>query len=202
MPNFNFTQFLKDWNNFNPNIEISLKDDQPPKKISDLVICHCKICGGTFENTPSNLKASIRRNSKTKGCRICSGQEIQKGINDFATLHPECMKYIVNPDDVANIASSTFGGKKFLCKCDKCNYQEKKRIYDLIRYGFCCPKCSTGVSSPNRFIRTLISQLPVENISFEYRSKWTQGKYYDCYFEYNNKKYVIEMDGSQHFRDA
>ena len=36
-------------------------------------------------------------------------------------------------------------------------------------------------------------------IKFEYKDKWTNGKIYDVYFEINNEKYVIEMDGAQHY---
>lgn len=202
MSRFKLNDFLTNWYNFNPNMEITFKDDQPPEKVKDPIICHCKICGGTFESNPNNLKLAMKRNSKTKGCRICSGQAVQKGVNDFATLHPELMKYIVNPDDVSNIISSSNSRKKILCKCDICHYQAKKYPYDLIRYGFNCPCCTSGFSAPNRFIRVLMSQLPIEKLFFEYKRQWTQEKIYDCYFEYNSQKYVIEMDGEQHFRDA
>lgn len=59
-----------------------------------------------------------------------------------------------------------------------------------------------GISYPNKIGRAFIKQLPVENIHFEYSPKWAENKRYDIYFEYNFQKYIIEMDGIQHFVDS
>lgn len=194
-----FEKFKQEWNDFNPNMDIQALEF--PITTRSKIQCNCHICNGTYESKIANLKMAIKRNSKFKGCRICSGQQIEKGINDFATLHPELMKYIVNPKDVENVASST-NKKKILTKCDKCGSKQEKNIYDLIRYGFKCNICDDGITFPNKILRSFMLQLPVFNLKFEYKSNWTQNKIYDCYFEYNNQKYVIEMDGEQHFRDA
>lgn len=46
----------------------------------------------------------------------------------------------------------------------------------------------------------MLKQLPVENLEFEWRPKWADKKRYDNYFEYNNQKYILEMDGGFHYK--
>ena len=62
--------------------------------------------------------------------------------------------------------------------------------------------CSDSVSYPNKVGRYFIKQTLAENIEFEYCKEWCQNKIYDIYFEYNGNKYVIEMDGNQHYRET
>ena len=62
--------------------------------------------------------------------------------------------------------------------------------------------CGDKISYPNKFIRAFLEQLPIQNLKFEYKDKWTQNKIYDNYFEYNNQKYLVEVDGNQHNRDT
>lgn len=83
-------------------------------------------------------------------------------------------------------------------------YYEKKISY-ISKYGVTCPRCDDGYSYPNKFIYN--SLLQIENqldfLDREYRPDWCKYKYkdkncygiYDIYFEKNNKKFVIEMDG-------
>ena len=59
-----------------------------------------------------------------------------------------------------------------------------------------------GFSYPNKISRLIFNQLPIENLKFEYQSEWTKTKIYDVYFEYENRKYVVEIDGQQHYRDS
>ena len=81
----------------------------------------------------------------------------------------------------------------------------KKKISYISKYGVTCPRCDDGYSYPNKFIYN--SLLQIENqldfLDREYRPDWCKYKYkdkncygiYDIYFEKNNKKFVIEMDG-------
>ena len=59
-----------------------------------------------------------------------------------------------------------------------------------------------GISYPNRILRQVVTRLPVQQYKFEYHSDWTDGRFYDCYFVFQNKEYVIEMDGKQHYKDS
>ena len=63
--------------------------------------------------------------------------------------------------------------------------------------------CDDGISYPNKFARKILLNLPVDNLIFEYSPDWMPTNHrYDNYFEYNNKKYILEMDGAQHFEDT
>ena len=59
-----------------------------------------------------------------------------------------------------------------------------------------------GFSYPNKISRQVFTKLPVQNLKFEYQDTWTDKKIYDVCFEYNNKKYIVEIDGEQHFYDS
>ena len=267
MPKFNYEQFLKDWVKFNPNIEISFKDNIPPQKTTDLVICHCKLCGGTFEQSPKYLRLAIRRKPEAKGCKICLNKGIKKsketiytlekineilkennpqvtalkelpehkllchcskcgqdfiqwkyetkdskscpvcyrkiiipGVNDLKTTHPQIASYYISEEF---ITSHSIGShKKEAAKCPKCGTIKMIEPYAIKQRGFCCQACSDGISYPNKFIREVINQLPVSNIIHEYSPKWISPKRYDVYFEFNNNKYIIEMDGFFHYNDG
>ena len=88
--------------------------------------------------------------------------------------------------------------KKVDWKCSNCgNIIKHKKINDVNKYGLSCPKCSDGISMPEKTMFNILQQL---NIDFTYQlSKkkfdWCNDYRYDFYFELNNKKYIIEMDG-------
>ena len=65
-----------------------------------------------------------------------------------------------------------------------------------------CPVCSDGVSYPNKYVRNLLKQLPIENLEYEWKPEWGKQYSYDNYFIYNEKEYIVEADGAQHFKDS
>lgn len=89
------------------------------------------------------------------------------------------------------------------CRCKYCNsIVEKTRMAWMNANAKGCSFCSDGISYPNKFIRTFISQLPIESYCYEYSAEWTKTKKYDVFFICDNLEYVVEMDGIQHFRDS
>lgn len=85
-------------------------------------------------------------------------------------------------------------------KCPCCGFIRKISIAQAYKYGFSCPVCSDGISYPNKFAFELLSQLKIKFIH-EFAPDWANGKRYDFYFEYNDCKYILEMDGDWHFTD-
>jgi very-short-patch-repair endonuclease len=80
-------------------------------------------------------------------------------------------------------------------------------INTLYREGISCA-CKDGISYPNKFMFSVLEQLGI-NFKTEYSPKWCkylfkdklrQGRY-DFYFKFNDKKYIIEMDGKQHKKE-
>lgn len=84
--------------------------------------------------------------------------------------------------------------------CQNCGNDKKIRFSDFINYGFGCPKCSDGISYPNKIAYNLLEQLNIEFIP-EYSPNWIDKMRYDFYFEKNNFKYILEMDGGWHKKD-
>lgn len=93
--------------------------------------------------------------------------------------------------------------QKIYFKCPDCGRIKNKKISPNQLYSnhsISCMCNSDGFSYPEKFMYSVLNQL---NIDFEtqYSPKWANGKRYDFYFELNNKKYIIEMDGEQHKKE-
>lgn len=153
----------------------------------------CKICNQEFENTPAALLLGT-------GCLVCSGHLVVRDVNSVATLRPDLIKFFKNPNDAYCI--TTGSGKKMSLVCPDCGAEKQMTMSNLSSKGFSCDICGDNISYPNKLIRNVMYQLEdqCDYIEFEWFEKW-EGKYrYDVYFEKNDKKYVIEMQGEQHYR--
>lgn len=150
-----------------------------------------------FVMTPNSMISS------KYNCPCCSGYQVYKGYNDFNTKRPELAQYLVNYQD--GYKYTEWSSEELEWKCPSCGNIMKKKISYISKYGVTCPRCDDGYSYPNKFIYN--SLLQIENqldfLDREYRPDWCKYKYkdkncygiYDIYFEKNNKKFVIEMDG-------
>ena len=143
---------------------------------------------------PTNL---LGHNS---GCPYCANKAVLVGYNDMWTTVPKIAKLLADPEDGYKYTKCS--GKKVYFKCPDCGDISFKTISKVYEKGLACQKCSDGISYPNKLARALLSQLPVTNIVYEYSPKWANLYKYDNYFEYNNKKYILEMDGIQHFKEV
>ena len=150
---------------------------------------HCNICGAELWMIESNLLNGVI-------CACCSNKTVVKGINDVATTRPDLVKYFVNIEDA--YTHSCHSGDKILCKCPNCGNVKETTMDNLNRQGFSCPKCSDGISYPNKFMFNLLHQLEV-NFKTEYSPKWIKPKRYDFYIP--SKNLIIEMDGAFHNND-
>lgn len=196
---------MEDWKEvllyLNPNME--MLNNTPPKHDEEL-ICHCKKCNGIFYRFPQKVKDNVYRKIKTKTetpwCPICNGKQTYQGFNDLATVRPDLVSYFKNPEDATKY---TIHSSKYVeLVCPFCHTIKKMTVADLVEYGFHCKICDSSTSYPNKFCRVLLSLLPVDEYDVEYVDSWTQGKKYDGYFKINDKKYLLEFDGLQHFRDS
>lgn len=150
-----------------------------------------------FVMTPNSMISS------KYNCPCCSGYQVYKGYNDFNTKRPELEQYLVDYQD--GYKYTEWSSEELEWKCPSCGNIMKKKISYISKYGVTCPRCDDGYSYPNKFIYN--SLLQIENqldvLDREYRPDWCKYKYkdkncygiYDIYFEKNNKKFVIEMDG-------
>lgn len=143
-------------------------------------------------NIDTVTEADLER--KGYGCNVCSNHKVLKGVNDISTTHPHLVKYFVNIEDTYRYSYGS--DVKVLVKCPICENVRELGIDRFIKHGLACPKCSDGVSYPNKFCFNLLEQLLTFNtFETEYSPEWIGRKRYDFYFKLNNKEYIIEMDG-------
>jgi hypothetical protein len=116
------------------------------------------------------------------------------------TTSPEIASLLKYPED--GYKYTRCSGAKVYFKCPDCGDVSLKAISKVYTKGLKCQKCSDGISYPNKLARAFLSQLPVQNVTYEYSPDWANLYKYDNYFEYDNKKYILEMDGIQHFEEV
>lgn len=144
-------------------------------------------------------------------CGVCANKIIIKGINDIATTHPHLIKYFKYKDDAYKYSYGS--GQKVWLKCHDCGFEKYTTIVSMSKYQlFNCPRCSDGFSYPEKLIISILDELNIDyiaqykivNKSFKFKNK-DYKPIYDIYFENENKKYLIEMDGGFHkkaYRDS
>ena len=109
-------------------------------------------------------------------------------------------QYFLNKEDVLTHTSNSH--EKVPMKCPDCGNVEMKIIKNVKTQGYSCPICGDGISYPNKYIRRLFTQLPVDNYEFEFSPQWANNKRYDIFFNYNNSNYLVEVDGGLHKRET
>ena len=159
-------------------------------------IYHCNKCDNEDKISESHLKGG-------NGCNACcfNHQKIIIGVNDMATTAPWMIKYLVNPED----------GYKYTCRSTvvlpmKCPYCGGERGYKpdvLFNHKIFPCTCSNNSYYPEKFVFKLLNQLNINFIWQVNKSNinWDIGqKRYDFYFKFDNKEYIIEVHGGQHYK--
>lgn len=147
----------------------------------------CDKCGYEYTLTPLNYKNGSR-------CPVCAGKKVIYGINDIFTTHPESAKLFYDKEDAKKYTYKSVSFARF--ECNVCGNVEKKKIRDVLEKGMNCSVCGDGVSYPNKFITSLLSEI---GIVFEAEKKfdWSENKRYDHYIE--SLGIIIENHGGQHY---
>lgn len=186
----------------NPNMHI-LNNELPKDKRAKSIICHCDDCGGTFLSSVTNIRLNytnrIRTGHNPKWCPVCNGSICIQGINDVNTVRPDVVKYFIDKTDALKYTSGSH--TKVLTECPICKHQRPIAIKQLCDYGYSCTNCPDSVSYPNKVLHSLLDQLPIKKYIPEYFDDWTEGRKYDAWFELNDKNYLLEFDGEQHYHN-
>lgn len=134
---------------------------------------------------------------KQVGCVYCSGRKVFVGETDLWTTHPEIAKALKNFEDGSKY---TYGnGVKVDWICPDCGFVVKnKSINYMSYYGFSCPRCSDGISYPNKFMTSVLCQLHIDFVP-EYIFDGSMYRY-DFYIPSINT--IIEMHGKQHYEEC
>lgn len=133
-----------------------------------------------------------------KGCPCCFEKKssiVVTGINDIETTDPWMVEYFANKDDVKKYSScSNF---PILMKCPDCGYERLYEPSSLKTYTHLPCSCNDNYSLPNKFSYFVFKEMKnIQNYQREYNPDWLKPYSYDNYFEYKNKKFVVEMDGA------
>lgn len=168
-------------------------------KCNDCVYSCCEhYRKGEYENEYWISEGNLSRGD---GCVCCSNKITVPSINDIPTTTPWMVEYFQGGYDEAKRYTKS-SGQKIYPRCPDCGRVKNKpiKINDLYMSHSIGCLCGDGKSYPEKFSYELFKQL---NLSFqaEYTPNWIKPKRYDSYFEYNNKKYIIEMDGKFHKED-
>jgi very-short-patch-repair endonuclease len=119
------------------------------------------------------------------------------------------VKYFQGGYDEAKLYTKS-SGKKIYPICPDCGKIKGKAISicDIyFSHSIWCT-CGDGLSYPNKIGFALLEQLEIDFkteyspdwCKYEFKDKLRHGKY-DFYFELENRKYIIEMDGGFHSND-
>ena len=133
-------------------------------------------------------------------CPYCLDRAILVGYNDMWTTRPDIASLLKEPEDGHKYTKSAHIFTYFVCP--QCGAVSYLKINDVYNRGFSCSRCSDGISYPNKFARSFLDQLPIDNYDYEYHPDWACNYFYDNYFEYNGVQYILEMDGEQHYRES
>ena len=154
-------------------------------------LCRCIKDGYVSLHSEDNL-------IKGKGCPVCAGIVIMRGVNDINTVAPWVGDLLENKEDGYKYG---IGSKiKLRFRCPYCGtLTEPTQIYNI--YQSChvvCRQCGDNISMPEKIMYGILSKI---NVDFRYQKKfdWSCGKYYDFYIP--SKNMIIETHGEQHYRD-
>lgn len=152
-------------------------------------------CGHIYKALPSNILTG-------HCCPYCTGRSVLEGFNDVASTNPEMIELFANIEDSKKYTANSH--KKVLMKCPECGHEEMKSIKGVHTQGFSCSYCSDGISYPNKYARAFLKQFDLDVLTFEFSPEWEElgARRYDNYFEYNGKKYILEMDGDLHYKES
>ena len=145
---------------------------------------------------------TVDKNVRTHSIRTCSfGKALQLPI---AITHPYLLQYFINQEDAYKYTA--YSTQTVQMQCPICGYKKERKICYLTSNGFACNVCSDGISYPEKVMFNILTQLQIKFISQVSKStpgfEWIDGNYlYDFYFEYNNNRFFLEMDGEFHKRN-
>ena len=132
---------------------------------------------------------------KGNNCSCCSNQKTVLGINSIWDTDKWMVNLGVSEEDAKKYTKCS--GREIEVICPNCGKNKDRRISDIFNNKSIFCSCGDGKSYPEKIMFSLLEQL---NIDFktEYSPDWIKPMRYDFYFEMDNEKHIVEMDGSFH----
>lgn len=182
-----FPSLASEWH---PTLNLPLQPDDVLPGSNRKVYWKCKKCGYEWQATIAN-RAKLGR-----GCPCCANKVVVKGINDFATTHPEIAKEWYQPLNGATTpAEITYGcGKKFSWICPRGHIYSATVLHRTNGVGTKCPVCNSGrqTSFSEQAIFFYVKQLYPDAIN-SFRDIFEKGMELDIYIP--DLRLGIEYDG-------
>lgn len=156
----------------------------------------CRKC--SFDCREHYIKGNKKEENwveEIQGCGCCNSYLCATGINDLATTDEWMIPYFINKEDTLRFRSQS--SKKVKMKCIYCGKEKDYKIIELYKNKRLPCECYDKISFPNKFAYYMFMQLNeiLDYYEREYSPKWAGRYHYDNYFEYKNRKYILEMDG-------
>jgi very-short-patch-repair endonuclease len=165
----------------------------------------CNDCGYvniTAENTLLNKR-------RVSGCPCCAqtNKKPVLGINTIWDTDPWMCELGLRKEDAQSYVRSS--NKKVIVICPLCLREKQIDISAIYRDKSIKCICKDGKSYPSKVMFSILEQSKIE---FETEKKFSWCTYiykdkvryglYDFYFEKDNKKYIVEIDGSFHYKET
>ena len=139
---------------------------------------------------PSNANRVL---SGHQYCPCCLNRRVLVGHNDLWTTHSAIAELLEDPQIGYE---HTYGSKyKTYFICPHCGNRIFKSIKTVYCRGLSCQRCGDSISYPNKFVRSLLAQIDVQNVDHEYSPEWVRPYLFDNYCEINGEPFLIEADG-------
>jgi len=139
-----------------------------------------------------------RINDFTMGCK---GSILCNQCKTISTTNPELIKYLVNKEDAYKYSHGS--NEKIPMKCPDCGCEKTIRPSTLKKYGFACPRCSDGISYPEKILFNVFEQLLDKGFQTQLSKatfKWCKNYRYDFYIHKING--ICEVGGIQHYKET
>lgn len=160
------------------------------------ITCYCERCGQEFTQHYTNLE---NNNFQCPKCRKI--KTIQRGELIYKQ-YPDLIEWFV--DKKIPYIYGSKSKEKTKIKCPDCGFEEYITIVDFIKRKSHCKNCAQDtISFPNKILREFLKQVEsqVDETKTEYRKDWCKPYFYDGYFKIDEKEYLIEMHGEQHYKE-
>lgn len=161
------------------------------------IVHRCKICGygnnGEWMPAPTDILSG-------HGCPVCAttprkiGPAPEYKNSIWTSEYKDFFAQYLNEEQMKTVMPMS--NKKIGIPCPNCGSIKNTSPNNLFHNGFCCDKCSDGISYPEKFMMSLLDQLRL-NYDKEYSPNWANGRIYDFYLsDYNC---IVETHGIQHY---
>jgi rubrerythrin len=150
---------------FHPSLNGKVTPDKIYAKSGEKYWWLCSDCNSSYDMIVCD------RTIKGLNCPFCSNQRVNE-TNCIWKVKPEIAKLLKNTEEGYIYTVGSDAKTDWICP-DCAEIIKNKRIADINRNGLSCPRCSDGISFPEKIMFNVLSQI---GIDFEYQKifEWSK----------------------------